>query len=99
MSAPWFWMSFADPNAPKGSQFLGAVLLQATVGGDPISTSFFLGLNPGGEIMFGEVPHQEMVDAVPADMRNVLLDRDRAQQVSDLMDAAFDSVGQGGDLQ
>jgi hypothetical protein len=52
----WWWMSFCDPNLPKGKKFLGALLIEATDEYDLIFRSHLFGLNPGGEIQFFKVP-------------------------------------------
>lgn len=48
---PWWWLSFADEKKPQGSQFLGAVLLEANDMSDAVLKSKRLGLNPGGEVL------------------------------------------------
>lgn len=50
------WCSMADPNLPKGSQFLGAVVVQAQGVAWATHELNSRGLNLGGEIMFVEIP-------------------------------------------
>lgn len=51
----FFWLSFADPNKPKGQQFLGGTLIEVPIGGHPgviaaVQRAWDLGINPGGEV-------------------------------------------------
>lgn len=55
-SAPvrlWFF-SFADGTLPRGTQFLGGLYLRAKTFSGALAESHRRGLNPGGEIRFGE---------------------------------------------
>jgi hypothetical protein len=52
----WWWLSFADGTRPKGSQFLGAVLVRAHGTTDAVLQSHRLGLNPGGEVLSVQAP-------------------------------------------
>ena len=44
-----FWLSFADPNLPKGAQFLGASIIRASHFLEAVKVAHALGINPGGE--------------------------------------------------
>lgn len=57
----WFWLSFADPNLPTGTQFLGAAIVKAQGVATATEQSNLRGINPGGEIQFTELP----LNAVP----------------------------------
>jgi len=46
----FWWLSFADGTLPRGSQFLGGVLIEAESFVDAIERSHALGINPGGEV-------------------------------------------------
>ena len=46
----WWWLSFADADAPKGEQFLGAVLVAAHDFFGALKVASTLGINPGGEV-------------------------------------------------
>lgn len=46
----WFWLSFADPGKPRGSQFLGVVIVLAPDFLGAVRKAHALGLNPGGEV-------------------------------------------------
>lgn len=45
-----YWLSFADPAKPKGSQFLGVVCVKAIGPMHAIQRTNELGLNPGGQV-------------------------------------------------
>lgn len=44
------WMSFCDPAKPKGSQFLGVIIMRSPGIAHAIDRSHRMGINPGGEI-------------------------------------------------
>ena len=57
------WCSMADPDLPKGSQFLGAVCVDAQGVASATHELNLRGLNLGGEIMFTEIPpHKRIPD-------------------------------------
>lgn len=45
------WMSFCDPDKPKGKQFLGVVITNAIGIASAVDKAHRLGINPGGEIL------------------------------------------------
>lgn len=50
----YMWCSFADPNLPKGTQFLGVCVLEMPSDAGPVLASVkahALGINPGGELL------------------------------------------------
>jgi len=51
-----WWLSFADGNKPKGSQFLGAIIIHANDFIEAITETHMLGINPGGECQGMQVP-------------------------------------------
>ena len=54
---PLWWLSFADPDLPEGSQFLGVVILQAPTFPAAVTRSHVTGVNPGGEVApMGPIP-------------------------------------------
>lgn len=61
-----YWMSFVDPERPEGDRFLGCLIVRGRNDMDVIRRSHMLGLNPGGEVMFFEIPKQYL-DRVPID--------------------------------
>ena len=56
--AGWFWLSFADPDKPKGEQYLGVVIVQGINPRDAHMRSHELGLNPGGEMIAMRMDHE-----------------------------------------
>ena len=44
------WLSFCDPCAPEGEQFLGVVIIKAIGILDAIEKTWELNINPGGEV-------------------------------------------------
>jgi hypothetical protein len=73
-------LSFADPNRPKGTQFLGFAYVRADSFGDAVQATWRLGINPGGEVMGWEFP-----DTVPDRFRDRLLTRAEAEECDDLL--------------
>lgn len=51
MAEHLFYLSFADPDRPKGTQFLGACVIRAESILDAANRARDLGANPGGEVM------------------------------------------------
>ena len=45
------WLSFCDPDKPKGSQFLGVIVIRALGLSDAILKTHSMGINPNGQIM------------------------------------------------
>ena len=56
--APWHWVSFADGDLPKGSQFLGVAIVRAHNVGHAAAVCHERGCNPGGEVMAVPVPEK-----------------------------------------
>lgn len=77
---PLWWLSFADPNLPAGTQFLGVVITQAATIEDAITGTHLLGINPGGQIgIMGPVP----ADLIAPEWRDRLLTKAEAESVPD----------------
>lgn len=55
------WCSMADPRLPKGFQFLGAVVVNATGVATATRELNLRGLNLGGEILFIEIPSPKRI--------------------------------------
>ena len=47
---PLFWLSFADPGRPEGTQFLGVAIIQGSTLAAAITRSHLLKVNPGGQV-------------------------------------------------
>lgn len=59
MDRRWWYLSFADSSLPKGTQFLGAVLVPADGMADAIYQAHRRGINPGGSVLGGALPEDE----------------------------------------
>ena len=64
-----WWMSFRDPNKPKGRQFLGVAIVEAPGFMHAVQKTWELNINPGGEIV------AEQVEGVSVEYHNRLLSR------------------------
>jgi len=69
-----WWMSFCDPDKPTGQQFLGVLVIEAIGFMHAVQLSWTLGLNPGGEVIAGQV------EGVPSEYHNRLLSK---QEIED----------------
>lgn len=75
----WWYLSFADGTREKGSQWLGAVYVQADSFIGAIDRAWELGINPGGEVQsFGPL------DEATMDANTALEDRERLLNEEDL---------------
>jgi hypothetical protein len=75
---PLWWLSFCDPDAPEGSQFLGVVITQAADFIAAVSRSHALGVNPGGEVQgAGPLP----ADSISPEWRDRLLTKAEAEAI------------------
>lgn len=63
-----YWMSFYDPEKPKGRQLLGVALVEASSLPEAITRAWQTGCNPGGEISTVEIP----MDLIPKERRAAL---------------------------
>lgn len=67
-----WWLSFADPDLPTGTQFLGALVIEAPGYMAALTMASMAGLNPGGEVQgMGPIP----VSAIAPKWRGRLLSR------------------------
>lgn len=78
---PWYWLSFADPSAPPGKQFLGVVVVHThgrshlEAFSNAMKRAWALDINPGGEVRGIPVP----IETIPEDCRNRLLSKEELQ--------------------
>jgi hypothetical protein len=86
---PWWWLSFADGDLPKGQQFLGACIVRGTepIMGhprptDPVPEAWRQGCNPGGEVAMHRVPDDR---EPPAEWCNRLLTREECAALDAVM--------------
>lgn len=80
----FFWLSFADGDRPKGSQFLGVALVSAPGFIEAVRLTHHLGINPGGEVQIMPIPPHH---AVPVEYQNRLLTREECAAVDELFAA------------
>jgi len=76
-SLAWYWLSFVDPEKPKGTRFLGVVILQAKGILDATTTAHRLSINPGGEVLSSPLQF-----APPERFRYRLLSREDLTQLN-----------------
>jgi hypothetical protein len=75
---PLWWLSFADPDLPEGSQFLGVLIIQGPSLEAVITRSHVLELNPGGQIAAqGPIPAKY----IATEWRDRLLSKEEAESV------------------
>lgn len=74
----WFFVSFADPARPAGTQFLGGLYVRGATFEAAWVRSHALGINPGGEAQFiGPLTTAELDEnGVPPADRERLLTRE-----------------------
>jgi hypothetical protein len=70
-----WYMSFVDPDKPKGQKWLGGAYVEAPNPHAMLTASHRLGCNPGGEVQFSELP-DELASMVPDEKIGVLLDEE-----------------------
>lgn len=71
----WWWLSFADPNRPRGTQFLGVIVIEAAGFIDAVDKTHAANINPGGEVRGEPVE----VHDIPEQYRNRLLTREETE--------------------
>jgi hypothetical protein len=57
-----WWLSFVDNNLPKGTQFLGVVIVNAIDFLGAVSKAHHLNINPGGEVVGVPIPMKMKID-------------------------------------
>ncbi len=80
-----FWLSFADPDLPKGTQFLGGCVVRATSFIEAVQVSHALGINPGGEVQGHPVAIPDGFHPVPEAYIERLLSRDDCARMDEEM--------------
>lgn len=51
----YLWLSFADPDKPAGSRFLGVVITRALGLVHAVRHLYDIGVNPGGQVLSSEI--------------------------------------------
>jgi hypothetical protein len=83
-NALW-WLSFADPSRPKGTQFLGVAIVRVDSSGEgdgffhAVRTAHALGINPGGQVQGHFIP-PDIAPLVDAKWVERLLTREECEQ-------------------
>ena len=60
MAEPYWWLSFADGSLPKSQQFIGVIIGQGDTIEAVVKETHHLGVNPGGEIAFAQIPPEHV---------------------------------------
>lgn len=76
---PLFYLSFCDPEKPKGSQFLGGCIVEAPSFISAAPAAHSKGCNPGGAVTIVEIPAHAEHNAPEAD-RNRLLSKEEMEE-------------------
>lgn len=77
----YFWLSFCDPQKPKGTQFLGVCIVEAISFLQAVEISHILGCNPGGEVKGTEIANHLKISLK---WTNRLLSYEECKQVDDI---------------
>lgn len=77
-----FWLSFADGDLPKGTQFLGGVFVEAESAEHAVKRAAEIGCNPGGDILITKSPDGIRM---AGEWMDRLLDRAEAGRVGELL--------------
>lgn len=72
----WWWLSFADPSLPEGSQFLGVAIVQAVGFLSAVREARSRGCNPGGQVQGFDFPNNL---TLPPRFTNRLLSKQEAE--------------------
>jgi hypothetical protein len=75
----YWWMSFCEPSKPRGTKFLGALIIKAENEIDLITRSWLLKLNPGGEIKFFKIPEKYVSRIPPEWVETRLITREECE--------------------
>jgi hypothetical protein len=77
---PWWWLSFADETAEKGSQFRGAVIVRGSDIVDAVRNAHMYGINPSGQVLGKDIPPDLVV---PDWAQRKLLTKEECAKVDD----------------
>lgn len=77
-SGSWYWLSFADPNKPAGTQFNGACIVQAPSELAAVAVASARGCNPHGEVVFLPIP-DSLVSEIADKWKYRVLDRQECE--------------------
>jgi len=77
-----FWLSFSDPDKPRGFRRMGVIVTDGRDGVDAVNRTHGMGINPGGEVLMVALPDQPRV---PDAWRDRLLTVEEAERVNEMM--------------
>jgi hypothetical protein len=90
---PLYYLSFCDPDRPRGEKFLGGTIVEAPAAQNTIPLAWLLGINPGGEVAIAELDIPTIAE-LPEDAKkyvNTFVPREQVDGIP-----LFDSEPQGG---
>lgn len=82
-----YWLSFCDPDMPKGHAFLGVAIVHAFDFEGAVQEAWNLGINPGGEVMGFPIP--SVVDNLVREDTGRLLSKEKAETLSATLQSAL----------
>lgn len=77
-SPGWWWLSYADGALPKGSQFIGVVVVRARGFMMATMLASMKGQNPGGECRGMQIPTET---PPPKELLTLVRDKDRIAEL------------------
>lgn len=80
LSKETFYLSFCDPDKPEGSKFLGVIIVDGIDIVDAHCMTHFLGINPGGEVLFIKIP---IGVNIKEGYKNRLLTKEEAEEAAE----------------
>lgn len=86
-AALWWWLSFADGDKPRGSQFLGCAVVDGRTMADAMARAWRIGCNPGGEVLATPFPADAAL-GLESDDKYRLLTADESRALDDRIMAA-----------
>lgn len=76
----WWSFSFADPDLPEGTQFLGGCFVQAKDEAGALTVTHLTGVNPGGEALMIRLPKEVKI---PGNWAYRLLSKEELERMPD----------------
>jgi hypothetical protein len=70
-----WWLSFCDPELPKGRSFLGVIIIEAIGYAHAIKKAWDMKINPGGEVL-GFLVGPVQVPKIPREFYDRLLSKE-----------------------
>lgn len=76
----WWWLSFVDPDRPRGQRFMGACIVEGGCMASAALSARRAGCNPGGEAMGMSILEGRLP---PESWRNRLLNRGECVKIEE----------------